>query len=336
MSPRRARDWLALQVAVLVFGALPAAAQTVREIPLPITTFPAGIAVAPDGAVWISIMQADRLLRFDPGSGHFTAFNLSLQSLPRGLAVDGRGRVWFAATGRGYIGRLDPTNRKVEEFALPSIIRPGGNIPVPWALALSRREPKVWSTVHSTGMLASVPVDARPVRRGFVVSEMPITDPLARPDGVAIGGDGRVWVAAFTRDEVLGLDPKGGTVVRVKLASGSRPRAVAAAPGGEIWVTLFGTNHLLRIEPATLATRAWPLPGGEGAAPTAITIDRHGVIWIAEYESNAIVRFDPTTGGARSFVIGTSRARPHAIAADALGRIWYVGAFAGRLGVIEP
>src|SRR5439155_256345 len=82
--------------------------------------------------------------------------------------VDAAGRVWFAATGRSYIGRLDPADRRVDEFALPSILDAGLERPTPWALALSRRQGRVWSALHSSGKIASVAVDATPVHRGFV------------------------------------------------------------------------------------------------------------------------------------------------------------------------
>jgi streptogramin lyase len=330
---RHARRRCTLQAVAVVLATLPASAQTVREIPLPLTALPAGVAVAPDGSVWISIMQADRLLRFDPASQRFSSFELTLQSLPRGLVVDAAGRVWFAATGRSYIGRLDPADRRVDEFALPSILDAGLERPTPWALALSRRQGRVWSALHSSGKIASVAVDATPVHRGFVVSEILIADPLARLDGIAVDREGRVWVAALGRDEVIRIDPATGAVSRLQLERGSRPRGVAAAPSG-VWVALFGSGRVLRIDPATLAARAWQL--GVGAAPTALTVDDRGAVWVADYGSSAIARLEPATGSVRSFAAVASGARVHSVAADARGRVWYVGAFSGRLGVIEP
>ena len=75
---------------------------------------------------------------------------------------------------------------------------------------------------------------------------------------------------------------------------------------------------------------------GVGAAPTALTVDDRGAVWVADYGSSAIARLEPAIGSVRSFAAVASGARIHSVAADARGRVWYVGAFSGRLGVIEP
>ncbi|HET7874620.1 MAG TPA: hypothetical protein VFN71_03770, partial [Methylomirabilota bacterium] len=92
-----------LGVAALVLLGLAAAvgaeAASIREFESPRLTFPTGIAVAPDGAVWITSTYADKLVRFDPRTGQPREFQLALRSHPVGLLAERDGAVWYAASG---------------------------------------------------------------------------------------------------------------------------------------------------------------------------------------------------------------------------------------------
>jgi virginiamycin B lyase len=208
-------------------------------------------------------------------------------------------------------------------------------IPSPWRLAADPVGGQVWFTVHSDGLVAWVAMDARPVRRAFVVTEIPLGGVEVRPDGLAVDRNGRAWVAELGADR-LALVDREGTIGRVPLASGSRPRNVAAAPDGTIWVTLFGRHELLRVDPTTLAMGSWPLPGGEPAHPDAIAVDHVGAVWVSTMSGNAIVRFEPGPARFTTFPLPTPRSVVRALALDGQGRVWFVGSHSGRLGVIEP
>ena len=75
------------------------------------------------------------------------------------------------------------------------------------------------------------------------------------------------------------------------------------------------------------------MPSGARSFPAAIAVGRNGAVWVAEYGSDTIVRL--RAGRLEAFPLPTQRARVGAIAADGRGRLWYVGGFGGRLGVIE-
>ena len=84
---------------------------------------PYEIRTAPDGAIWMSELQGNRIVRFDPGTRKGEAFELpTAVSGPRRLDVDARGVVWIPAYGAGFLVRLDPAAppaRRFEEIALP-------------------------------------------------------------------------------------------------------------------------------------------------------------------------------------------------------------------------
>jgi len=88
---------------------------------------PYEIRTAPDGALWMSELQGDRLVRHDPKTGRSEAFALPTpHSAPRRFDVDAQGVLWIPAYGAGTLVRFDPAapagvgrGRRFEEIALP-------------------------------------------------------------------------------------------------------------------------------------------------------------------------------------------------------------------------
>jgi virginiamycin B lyase len=311
------------------------AERVVRELESPVLTYPTGLAVAADGGVWIASTYADRLVRVDAATGATRTVELPQRSHPAGLLADARGAVWYAGSGLGLVARIEPDGHTVREFAIPSMLTARYAIPSPWSLAADPARGQVWFTVHSDGLAARVPVDAMPVRRGFVVTEVRLGGPEVRPDGIAVDRHGVVWVAELGADRLARIDPQGG-VSRLVLTPGSRPSGVATAPDGAIWVTLFGRHELLRVDPVSLARRAWPMPSGGSSNPGAIVVDPGSAVWVSELTANTIARFEPGPERFTTFPLPTPRSGVRALATDPHGRVWFVGSYSGRLGVIEP
>src|SRR3989442_12695349 len=321
-----------------IVGVAPAsAADAAREIAQVRLTHPNGVAVAPDGAVWITSTFLDRLTRFDPRDGGVREIALPLNSRPVGLFVAPSGAVWYAASGLGRIGRWDPQRAVLDEFALPSLAqRHLSGFPGPWMLALEPTRNEVWFTEHSGGLLASVDASARPVHRAFVVRELPLGDYTTRPDGIAADGDGRVWVAETGADRLARIDPRDRSVHHLALTSGSRPRQLVRGPDGAIWVSLFGSHELLRVDPRTERRTVWRLPSAPRSNPEGLALDQKGNVWVSESSADTIVRLEPATGRFRVVRLPTPGARVRALAIDAVSRVWFVGSNSGRLGVIDP
>jgi streptogramin lyase len=100
-------------------GAVKEVAGTVREWPVPTPSFARDPAPAPDGNIYIAVMQGNRIARFDTATEQFTEWELPRGARPHGLVVDEAGIVWYTGNGNGSIGRLDPKSGKVTEYKLP-------------------------------------------------------------------------------------------------------------------------------------------------------------------------------------------------------------------------
>jgi len=305
----------------------------IAELAAPLLTFPVGVTMAPDGALWIASTQADRLVRFDPASGQTETVRLPLRSHPAGLVVDAEGRVWFASSGRGLIGRLAPGAPRAAEFPPPSLLDQQRGLPTPWSMALDSRGGRVWFTLRPDGVVGSVDIGAEPSRQASVVREVTLDRSFGRPDGIAVDREGAVWVTELTADRVTRIAPDGG-LRRLALPPGSRPRGVAAAPDGSVWVGLFGADRLLRVDGRTFALRSWPMPSAPRSNPYAVAVDGGGRVWVSEFTANTVACFDPAAQRFAVWQVPTPGAGVRALAADRQGRVWFVGSYSGRLGVV--
>lgn len=337
MGRRRVTGILAVALTLCLALAAPTRVPggALQEFDNPVLTFPMGLAVSPDGGVWIASTYADQLVRFDPETRTVRRLQLEPRAHPVGIMADRRGAIWFAASGLGRVDRVEPDGTTIRQFGIPSMLTARFAIPSPWALAMDELRRQVWFTVQSDGLIARLAMDAQPIRRGFVVSELKLGSPETRPYGVAVDARGTVWVAEVGADSLARLDEQ-GNMNRLRLRKGSQPQNVAAAPDGTIWVTLFGGHELLRVDPVTLGLRAWPMPSGRSSSPDAVVVDRAGAVWVSEFTGNAIVRFDPLRERFTRFPLPTPRSGVRALAVEPGGRVWFVGSYSGRLGVIDP
>ena len=94
-------------------GARPQIEGKITEWSVPTPQFARDPAPAPDGSIWITVMTADKLARFDPVTKGFKEYDLPRGSRPHGAIVDPQGQVWYTGNGNGKMGRLDPTTGKV-------------------------------------------------------------------------------------------------------------------------------------------------------------------------------------------------------------------------------
>ena len=100
---------------------------------------PYEIRVGPDGHVWLSELQGNRVVEFNPDSRAFRAFDMPLpRSGPRRLDIDAAGVVWIPAYAANALVRLDPRTGTFTSFDLP--------VPnaVPYVVRVDQASGTVW------------------------------------------------------------------------------------------------------------------------------------------------------------------------------------------------
>jgi virginiamycin B lyase len=77
---------------------------TMFSVPTP-DSWPLGITAGPDGAIWLTERQADKVARMTTG-GTFTEWPLTPGAFPNRIVVGSDGAIWFTELHAGQIGRI--------------------------------------------------------------------------------------------------------------------------------------------------------------------------------------------------------------------------------------
>src|SRR5258706_11292943 len=94
---------------------------TITEFPVPTSSSqPAGITAGPDGNLWFTESNANKIGRITT-SGGFTEFPVpTTSSDPIGITAGPDGNLWFAETAGNKIGRITTTGVVINEFPVPT------------------------------------------------------------------------------------------------------------------------------------------------------------------------------------------------------------------------
>ena len=304
------------------YGVVPGSrdvAGKITEWSVPTPNYARDPAPAPDGSIYIAVMNGNKIARFDTKAKTFKEWDLPPGARPHGLVVAADGKVFYTGNGNGSIGELDPATGKVIDHFTPS--KGGGP-----HTAVIDAEGNIWFTGQG-GYLGKLD------RKTNQVSEIPMS---GGPYGLAIDKQGRIWVCRMGANALGIHDPKTGKTSELRTASGSRPRRIAAAPDGSLWVTYYGNGMLAKVDPAAMkVVKEYPMPAGSGAGPYAVAVDGAGRVWANEIDTDTVALFDPKTEKFRVFELPSKRVGIRKAIVDAEGRYWYMGSHSGKLGVIE-
>jgi virginiamycin B lyase len=305
----------------VVPGSLPVVQGRVAEWSVPTPKFARDPAPAPDGSIYIAVMQGNKIARFDPATRQFREWDLPEGAKPHGLIVDKRGIVYYTGNGNGTIGRLDPATGKVTEYKA----RAAGSGP---HTIIQAQDGTLWFTEQSGDRIGRLDPASG------VIKEY---DTRGGPYGLALSKDGAVWFCQLGGNRMGRLDPATGKITEIELPRGSGPRRVAASADGSIlWWAFYGSNELVKFDPvAQKILKTYPLPSGGGGGAYAVTVDGAGFPWVNEISADTVVRLDPGTEKMQVIKLPTKNTgiRKMVIAAD--GRLWYMGSHSGKIGVID-
>jgi virginiamycin B lyase len=169
------------------------AVDTVHAPPHPTLADPPGgpipyeLRLGPDGTVWFTELQGNRVIAYDPGTRRFAAHTMpTAWSGPRRFDVDASGVLWIPAYAANSLVRFDPRRGEWREIPLP--VRDA----VPYVVRVDHADGTVWiGTSAADALLRYTPATGRftvvPLpSRGALVRHLAI-DPRTRDVWVAYG-----------------------------------------------------------------------------------------------------------------------------------------------------
>jgi virginiamycin B lyase len=146
---------------------------------------PYGIDVAPDGGIWFSQLNENRIGRIDPETLDVEMIETPF-SAPRRLRFDSKGRLWIPGFSSGLISRFDPKTREFKSYALP--IEPLGT-ETPYALNIQPDTDSVWICGTNSDSL----IRFEPEQETFSVYPLPTRVTYTRE--IDFDEQGRIWTS---------------------------------------------------------------------------------------------------------------------------------------------
>ena len=182
---------------------------------------PYGIDIAPDGGVWFSQLNENRIGRIDPDS-----FEVSLVETPfpapRRLRFDSKGTLWVPSFSAALLAAFDPETGRFETWPLPSDPIEGE---APYALHVDPRTDHVWICGTNSDTL----IRFDPEREHFTVYPLPTRVTYTRE--IDFDAQGRVWTS---NSNSPAWQIEGGQPRVLRLDPGPREREAARAGCGGV------------------------------------------------------------------------------------------------------
>jgi len=236
--------------------------------------------------IWFVGQGGDYLARFTPSSGKFFKRDLADAPGPHNLIVGADGIVWYAGNQRGYIGRYDPKTDKITKIAMPDSAADD-----PHTLIFDHGQRHIWFTVQHGNYVGRLNIKSRKV------DLIDVPTPGARPYGIKLAPDGRIWAVLVGTNKLAVVDPASLKLGEITLpAPDARPRRLEITADGRIWYADYRRGFLGLYDPARRRFDEWPLPSGGDAAPYGTALDKAGRVWVVEtgVMPNRLIGFDTT------------------------------------------
>jgi virginiamycin B lyase len=219
--------------------------------------FPERLAISPDGAIWFTDPEANRIGRLSPVRRSLDYFNVpTARSGPAGIAIAPDGTIWFTEHAADKIAELVPPgaagatlgHRGFKEFAL---LRGGGPAGI-----VAARDGDLWFAENSGNRIGRIVIPPGSHNPIIAEYELPVLD--SSPNGLAVGGDGNVYFTELAASRIGRITPQ-GRISEMVLPVNGPALDITGAPDGTIWMTVPSAHAVCHLRPGNPIT-AYFLP----------------------------------------------------------------------------
>jgi streptogramin lyase len=290
----------------------------ITEFPVPTSgTGTFGVTAGPDGNVWFTEGNANKIGRINPITEVITEFPVpTAGGFPFGIVAGPDGNLWFVENVGNRIGRITPAGVITEFPFLASgglhniAVGPDGNL---------------WFNEYFGNKIGRI----TPLG---VITESPVPTSGSLPYGITAGPDGNVWFTENARNTV-GRITTAGVVVEFPRLTGGSTDSITLGPDGNLWFTDQVGNKIVKVtlaplyntcllyDPNKAAKSGATIPmklqlcdgGGNNLSSSSITVHAVSITQISTSISGPVedsgnanpdndFRFDPTLGETGGYV----------------------------------
>ncbi|MFT4037440.1 MAG: NHL repeat-containing protein [Thermomicrobiales bacterium] len=278
-----------------------------------------GLAVTPDGTLYVTDNNATRLQRFTWAGntlvydGEFGTEGPGLDNLswPCGVAVNSTGEVLIADNGNSRILQLDGDLTNPRRF---NPLPPAGVFITPIAAAQDA-DKNYYITDATTCLVHKLAPSGAPLTAwgGYGTG----AGEFAYPAGIAVHDD-KVYVSDYDNSRIQVFDTDGDHQSTITHGALVGPAGLAVRTGGTLVVADDVSN---RIETFSGGSYAGGWPGPAGFDPWEVAVSSAGNVHALDYQNNAVQVFSPVGSLLRTHPAGDA---PEGLALDAKDNI-YIG-----------
>jgi virginiamycin B lyase len=303
-------------LAVVLSLPLPAVAQVVGEIPIPVgNANPRGIVLGQDSNFWFSAYGVDQIGRMTP-DGTFTFFTLppvANQTFlgPEDIVSGLDGALYFIETQPGAVKRITTAGGISSLPFQPSI---NTNLIGKATHIVAHSDGLLWFTIQSTQAIGRMTTAGT----GAEVYGDPSS---GNPSAIASGPDGAIWYTSdFGINKVTGINIQNRLSADLyRFPSNNVPVSIVAGPDGAMWAATSG-NTIARVTTSGQVTE-FTIPS-PFMRSDHITTGADGALWFAATTSTTEKVGRMTTSGVYSeFDVGAAGS-PRSFATGPDSALW--------------
>jgi virginiamycin B lyase len=177
-----------------------------------------------------------------------------------------------------------------------------------------------------------------------VITEFELSSPGHRPQAIAPGPDGNLWVTEVVRHKILKVTPKGEiTEYPVPGDKVGVLQGISAGADGKIWFTSREENAVRQITTDGKFEATFVLPSKAtlpksmtpGCWPRVICPGHDDKLWVAEMAANKIASI-AKDGTVKEYDIPTENSEPYRAVAGPDKAIWFTEAAGNKIGKLDP
>lgn len=268
---------------------------------------PKGIAVGPDGSIYVADSRNNRVQKFDSSGRYLRSWGTGGKELgqfaePWGVAVDSRGDVYVADWWNHRVQKFDSQGRVITAWGTyglsEGVTDKPGSFYGPRAIAVDQRD-RVY--VVDTGNHRVQVFDSNGRFLSAYGGRGSGDGQFQEPVGIAIDDDGFIYVADTWNRRVQRFDSEFRLANQWPIVGWESESAVnkpylAIDHKGGVYVTDPENHRVLRFDAAGAVRTVWGKAGFDLASfnlPTGIACDDAGSVLVVDSGNHRIVRYAP-------------------------------------------
>ncbi|VAX25447.1 hypothetical protein MNBD_NITROSPINAE02-1161 [hydrothermal vent metagenome] len=263
---------------------------------------PFGIAVAPDGRIWVTESNENTLAVFDPRTNELKEYRIpSTTGLPK---ID-----W----------EYDTRNKTMPERTINvySVGSPG-NIIVD-------KKGIVWFVL----LLGNSIVRFDPEKEEFI--ELPVPTADARPYDLAVDSKGGIWYVQKNAGKLGYMNFETKRSFEIDLGKESHMMGIAIDKDDQIWFSNVGGNYIGRYSPETKKIKSYPITVPL-SQPGMMRFDKDGMLWICNLRSRQLGVLMTDRGIYSVVDLPGYNTVPQALVPGDDNKIWMVDSMTNKIG----